>query len=143
MKEWKYRRLIYYCKGIYPDIDKSKIVYEPDRITERAVEYFEKYDDSGTLYYPAKSYAVAILYALLLEEYFGGSFESYLKDSELLDRDSYFVPYLKDKETYDSILSNIDINKINYALPSIRITRDYFIKEFLLDDHILPAAGKA
>jgi len=137
MKHWKYRRMVYYSQGITSDINGLDVRYETERekVIERAIEYFNKYDNSGVLYYPAKSYAVAIIYADLLAETFGGKFDNYLYDPELLDRDDHFVPYLRDPETYEIILNEIDIENIDYSLPNVAATKRYFREEFLLDDH--------
>jgi len=144
MKEWIYRRMTYYSQGVESDIDNSEIVFEPikDIVIARAIDYFILYDDSGKLYYPAKAYAVAIIYASLLSKTFEGSFYQYLKDKQLLDRDDYYVPYCEDVKTYEAILSSIDIENIDYTLPNVAATKRYFQEEFLLDNYILPAVNK-
>jgi hypothetical protein len=80
--------------------------------------------------YPAKSYFVAIIYALCLEKYFGNDFINYLKKSDLLDNDQFFKSYNETPVIYDEILSDIDYTTI-LGLDTTKITQEYFKKEFL------------
>ena len=60
-----------------------------------------------------------------------------LSDSELLPDDPFFVPYSSDKKTYDEILQILDSvsdGVIGEDQPYLKMTHDYFLQEFMLDD---------
>ena len=87
--------------------------------------------------FPAKSYAVAIIYSLLLQKYFSVPFFESLDDDNLLyGTDKYFVPYHKSKKIYDHVLYNLlNLNKHNIldeSIPQIQATIQYFKKEFYI-----------
>jgi len=88
------------------------------------------------LVYPEKSYAVAMVYAKLLEKYFGENFYEVLDDQDLLLGDKYFVRYSKNKEWYDKLIATMDEWKLwdfeNSKLPQVQATITYFKKEFQL-----------
>ncbi len=79
-------------------------------IDEELVQNALKYFDSATfpLIYPAKSYAVAVIYAYKLKEVYGVPVLTSLDDPDLfLGQDDYFVPYSQDKETYTDIIAHL------------------------------------
>lgn len=113
MKEWKIKQEIFHkLNRIHEDDLQNFSIQINDNIVDNAVKYFKE-RDLGWIY-PAKSYVVGICYAKWISEDFGEDFYTVLDDPELLwSNDPYFVPYNKDKETYDSILSaiqNIDVS---------------------------------
>jgi hypothetical protein len=76
-----------------------------DKVTA-ALNYVREKTDVGT--YPGKSYIVAIIYATMINRVYGDDFFKLLDDPDLLyGQDDFFVPYSKDKETYDSILEQL------------------------------------
>jgi hypothetical protein len=84
--------------------DFSKMLFVEDgELVENAKQYFLKAE--FPLIYPAKSMAVAVIYALLLEETYAiNPFDS-LKDPDLfLGQDPYFEPYDKHPNEYDQLL---------------------------------------
>lgn len=104
-------------------------------IIQYATDYF--FHECPDLVYPGKSYAVAIIYALFIEKYFGEDFYISLNDPELLcSNDKYFKPYSASSKIYDQILENIkfkqDKFEINTKLSQIESTRNYFMREFNL-----------
>ena len=113
-----------------------------EHIIEDAINYITVHRDA--MFYPGKTYAIAIMYASWIEDEFGGEFYDILDDSELLFDDEDFVPYSKDKETYDKIIRYVDWLNDNAKyenLPYLKQTRQYFEQEFMLDDNglkILP-----
>lgn len=132
MKEWKIRQELYHrLNPVYEDdLKKFKVEIEED-IINNAVRYFTE-TDVGWIY-PAKSYMVAICYSKWLSEDFGGNPLDYLKDEDLLHHnDPYYVPYHKDSNTYDEILSKIGYwNFANIGIvPDVKY---YYEKEFLID----------
>jgi len=136
MKEWRYRRLLFNL--VSSDYENTETIVEQTderKIVDKAVKYFQEDSGEDKLYYPSKSYAVAIIYAKLLSEYFDENFYSYLKKIDLLDRDKYFRSYKTTPEIYESILDQIDINNLDYSLPDMAATKRYFQEEFLLNDH--------
>lgn len=84
------------------------------------------------LVYPAKSYAVALVYSALLEEYFGVDRLEALKDPDLLyGNDRFFRPYTDTtKHIYDAVLD--EFPPFNAELPQVRTTIDSFKREFYL-----------
>lgn len=84
-------------------LENFDIVVDHDDLVVPAVAYFT--DPQDVLVYPAKSYAVALIYARLLWEHFNEAFFEVLDDPDLLyGNDEYFVPYSQDPTTYDAIL---------------------------------------
>ena len=131
MKEYKIRQDIFYRQhpGEFDDDLNTKNVEISDDIVDNAVRYFTS-TDIGWIY-PAKSYAVAILYAWWIQEEFGEDFYEVLDDPELLyNNDPYFVPYSHDKATYDSIIYDLPQDMTGGMIPDIR---RYFEEEFLLN----------
>jgi hypothetical protein len=120
------------------DLKNETIIEEWDTTTiiERALEY--PFKQTKELYYPAKSYAIATTYAILLSKYFDGNISDYLSDPELLaGNDPYFKTYDEASLIYDNLIVRF--------LPMLRSsdgfwdhsenykrTLDYFHKEFLL-----------
>ena len=87
------------------DFDKMEFV-EEEELVQNALKYF----DSATfpLIYPAKSYAVAIIYAYKIKEVYGVPILTTLDDPDLfLGQDPYFVPYSSDKDTYTTIIAHL------------------------------------
>ena len=109
MKEWKIRQEIYHRlhKQYTDDLNVVEIHFT-DSIVEDALKHFHEHVDKWI--YPAKSYFVAICYASWIAEDFGEDFYQLLDDDTLLaGNDPYFVPYSKDKNTYDEILREIQL----------------------------------
>lgn len=143
MKDWHVRHKIFH--QIFKDMDlgddlsKETIIeeFDQEKIVQRALEYPVK--QTTALYYPGKSYAVAITFAKLLEIYFEEDFYISLNDEKLLyENDPFFTPYSQDKETYDLILDNFPLDLINTndekCSENFRKTQEYFLKEFLLHE---------
>ena len=135
---WKMRSKIYHMMTPEPgdDLRKETIIeeWDPEIIAERAKLYWKK--QTKELYYPAKSYAIAVTYAFLLQENFGGFVQDYLKDPDLLGgNDPYFKPFCDENyriyneiiPTYFMALKDTEKHSENF-----KKTLDYFYKEFLL-----------
>jgi hypothetical protein len=129
MKEWKVRQELFHRLTQDHSDDLNKIYIEiVDDIANTAIRYFFE-NDIGWLY-PGKSYAVAVLYALWLNEEFGENFLDSLDDPDLLyGNDPYFVPYSQDKQNYIKIIAALPQNKNQGMIPDIR---GYFEREFML-----------
>lgn len=132
-KDYKLRqRMYHHLESIddYIDGEHYVVVDVPGaELIEQILSYFQR--PVKQLIYPAKSYAVAIIYARLLNQYFGVPTHKALDDPDLfLGNDKFFVPYGRAKFVYDVILErNLSINT---SLPQVRATVDYFMKEFYL-----------
>lgn len=88
------------------DFANMEIVIE-DELVNNALHYFK--EATFPLIYPAKSYAVAIIYATKLNELYGIPVIDVLDDSDLfLGQDPYFIPYSEDPETYDAIMTALE-----------------------------------
>lgn len=142
MKEWKLRQKIYHAMHNFEefsdDLSKMKIIenFEENFIIEKALDYPTiQYD---ILYYPAKSYSVAITYAYLIEKEFSEKMIECLDDSDLLyNNDPYFKKYSDDKKTYDAILRKFPFHIIGDSKKcseDFNKTIEYFYKEFLLHE---------
>lgn len=141
MKEWKIRQQIYDRTWHDHDdlvchskiIDTSELGFDPSFAGKVGSYFMWEWD---VLVYPEKSYAVAMVYAKLLEKYFGENFYEVLDDQDLLLGDKYFVRYSKNKEWYDKLIATMDEWKLwdfeNSKLPQVQATITYFKKEFQL-----------
>ena len=136
MQEWKNRQAIYHRMNTPDDLlsTKSIIVREYDAddedLIDDIIDYF--YTPSDLLIYPAKSYAVALIYTQLLVDYFDENFYTVLNDEKLLyGNDSYFVPYHNAKHIYDTVLSHVALSFEN-PTPQVQTTIDYFKEEFYI-----------
>lgn len=84
------------------DFAKMEIVHS-EELQENAKHYF--LEQTFPLIYPAKSFAVAVIYALLLEETYAISPLASLNDPELfLGQDPYFEVYDRHPALYDHLL---------------------------------------
>lgn len=88
------------------DFSKMEIV-EEEELVENALKYFDKAE--FPLIYPAKSYAVAIIYALMLKKTYGIPMVESLSDPDLfMGHDQYFRPYGPEtKDTYQRIIGEL------------------------------------
>ena len=142
MKEWHMRHKIFHQvfkdTDMGDDLSKETIIeeFDKDSIIKRALEYPTV--QTKELFYPGKSYAVAITFAKLLSKNFDVKFYEALDDSLLLyGNDPYFVRYSEDKETYDKILENFPttlFKTLDKCSDNYKKTIDYFYKEFLLHE---------
>lgn len=84
------------------DFDHMEWV-EEEELVENALLYFK--ERCWPLVYPAKSYSVAVIYAILIEEHYNIPVRETLNDPDLfLGNDDFFTIYSEDPETYESIL---------------------------------------
>ncbi len=103
---------------------------DDERLVADILEYFT-IEISHVLLYPSKSYAVAVIYAKLLNKYFGIPVLEALKDPHLLyDNDRFFVPYRAGGSA--DIYNRVLLQPINWDLPQVKTTVNYFMEEFLL-----------
>ena len=141
MKNWHVRHKIFHM--VFKDIDmgddlsKETIIeeYDKEAIIKRALQY--PVTQTKELYYPGKSYAVAVIFAHLLKEHFNEEFYESLSDPQLLyGNDPYFVPYAEDKNTYDAIIGEFpwDVFLSENGSENFYKTCEYFMKEFLLHE---------
>lgn len=107
MKEWKmYQEMYHRLVERHSDDRGFFEERESDEIVDNAVRFFQARDKVAI--YPAKSYAVAIIYATLLKEVYDEDFFAALDDPDLLyGQDPTFVPYSQDPETYQAILAKL------------------------------------
>lgn len=93
------------------------------------------YEHDAPLTFPAKTVNVAVIYARLLEHYFGQTAVEYLQDPTLLhDNDRFFLPYNSYlREFYDDMLQYITYDAVVASdNPSVKKTVEYFNKEFMI-----------
>lgn len=121
-------------EGYSDDLGREEIVeeFDKDSIIKRACEYPVKQD--SVLYYPGKAYAIAIMAAKYLEQEYDEEILEVLDDPDLLyGNDPYFVPYSRDKDTYDKILDSFPFAVLEdpaSASENCRLTLGYIAEEF-------------
>lgn len=98
------------------------------------------FTDKEILVFPAKSYAVAIIYSLLIEKYFSTPFYDSLSDENLFwNSDKYFVSYQHAKHIYDKVLITLKKDRHfdveNIPLENVKKTIEFFKQEFGLDQN--------
>lgn len=131
MQDWKINQLIFEAIGIKDDIlgvhiSNDKILHSKTNLIETIDKQFY---DLEYIFLPAKSYCVALVYAVELSKDFGGNPVDYLKDQTLLLNDIYFVPYDQDPSTYD-----IFLNKTFWKnSPMAEKIKKYYNKEIHLE----------
>jgi hypothetical protein len=90
----------------HPDAFANMEIVEEEELVHNALKYFDH--ATFPLIYPAKSYAVAIIYAYKIKEVYGVPVLTTLDDPDLfLGQDPYFVPYSADKATYTDIIAHL------------------------------------
>lgn len=102
----QYQRLYEDLVKDHPDDFANMEIIERDELVENALKYFEA--ATFPLIYPAKSYAVAIIYATLNEQRYGIPVRDTLDDPDLfLGHDQYFLSYSADPRTYEAIMERL------------------------------------
>lgn len=134
-KHWKNRQTYYHNNHVISDyilVDEYIKEYDSeDYLVDDIIKYFT--DETYTITYPAKSYAVGIIYAQLLKDYFDEDFYDVLNDNTLLyNNDKFFKPYKKSRSVYDKVIKEIDLT-FYYPTTQVKESISYFEKEFLLD----------
>lgn len=130
----KLRQKVYHLLESPNDVIKNdQIIFDDKNIIHHAVSYF--YNEQPDIIYPAKSLAVAIIYSILLKQYFNIPFLTSLNDPNLLMKnDRFFVPYNRANVYYSTIIEKISKPTIilNNNLSQIDKTINYFKQEFYL-----------
>ena len=127
--DWKYRRKLSYLINDFNDTGLDYTVKKYSSDEELVNEIVDFFISGSRLIYPAKSYFVAIVYAKLLECYFNENFYDCLDDEGLLPDDYFFVPYNRNRNVYNAVLSRID-DPLEYK--AAEKTKEYFYQEFLI-----------
>lgn len=143
--EWEFRRRTFYAlngNNFSDSVEENRegltVIerWDADDIVNDALNYAIIHTDE--MYYPGKSYMIAVQYAAWIQDHFGGELLELLDNPNLLPDDPYFIPYSQSKIIYDKILSFVDkygqdIN-IPENLPYLQKTYEYFLQEFMLDE---------
>ena len=133
--EHKVRQALYHHLNPNPSDMNLGVPYKSmnDRqLAFHVIDYFLNSDHE--ICYPAKSYAVALIYAHLLEKHFIIPFDTSLRDPELLfHNDPFFVPYTDESYVYNKAISHLQLyDGLQYNLPQVAATVEYFDQEFFL-----------
>ena len=135
MKDYKVIQYVYNKTHEHEDLIEEKyvIVDTEVELTNYIIDYFFK--DFEFLYYPAKSYSVAIIYSYLLHKIFDEEFYTTLNDENLFcGNDKFFIPYEYDKKTYDVAIQDIGLLnesfRLNMSIEQVFKTVKFFEKEF-------------
>lgn len=152
--EWRYRRDTYYAmnpmeeqtdalgENVGDYINEGtqyKTRYSKVNIIGDALDYL--FGSPKELVYPAKSYAIATLYAYHLSLEFGDSLLDFLIQEDLLPGDPHFLPCRENNyEIYKELALELEIvlesgQKLG---PWGQKTYEYFLQKFMLDE-----SGKA
>ena len=107
MYPWKLNQQLYHqLVTEHEDAMENFNIRLDTEVVENALRYFKEQSDVAV--YPSKSYAIGIIYATFLSEWFGVDFYDVLDDPDLfLGMDEYFKPYRDDKTTYDKIIEGL------------------------------------
>lgn len=134
ISDWKVRQEVFHRLNPEHDDDlKNFDVTISESVVEDAIKYFTSRDIGWV--YPGKSYMVAICYSKWLAEEFGGRPLEYLDDPDLLfNNDFYFKHYSADPHSYIRILDGIGGWDFDESLGLVPDVKEYFIKEFGLDE---------
>lgn len=131
MLPWKINQKIYSALadkkdllGIHIASDKLRTV-QGDLISAINRQFY----DCDFFWIPAKSYCVALVYAVELAKDFGGLPQGYLNDSELLPEDQYFSCYDHNPTVYDWFL----IRSHWHQAPMTELIKQYYRKEVHLE----------
>ncbi len=143
--EWQFRRETFYALNgrqftDSPEFNTENLTiverWNPEDIVADALNYAIIHTDE--MYYPGKSYMIAVQYASWIQDHFGGELLDLLDNPLLLPDDPYFLVYSQSKEIYDQILEFTDTYgkdvDIPTHLPYLQKTYEYFLQEFMLDD---------
>ena len=135
MKDYKVIQYVYNKTHQHVDLIEEKYIFieAEQELIEYAINYFVK--DFDSLYYPAKSYSVAIIYSYLINKYFNEEFYSSLNDENLFcNNDKFFVPYHENKKIYDTIIEKIGLFSgsfcLNMKIEQVCKTVRFFEEEF-------------
>jgi hypothetical protein len=151
MKDWKVRQEIYHRLTAHidrgDDLDNFEVIeeHEPEKILQRALEY--PFIQRHELYYPGKSFAIAVIYARLLEKLFKEDPIEALRDPMLLyGNDPFFKTYDECPEVYDQLLQQLP-QTVEFDDPQwsddMKRTLQYFKDEFMLEKEPLYADSNA
>lgn len=140
MKDYKVKQWLYHKTSspddLLSDLEHRVVELSPKDTIVWVLSYFRS--EGPETVFPAKSYAVAIIYAKLLEKYFKAEFWSSLKDEELfLGSDRFFVPYGQDPQAdqiYDEVFASLGPEEWSFETSpysQVLKTVEYFYLEFL------------
>lgn len=135
MKEWQIRQEVYHRTHDVLDFhaDGEEVIHKEEQLVELVAAYFiQPWPDQ--LLYPAKTYAVAVIYAVLISHYFGDDVLEALNCPSLLyNNDHHFVTYDQNPSVYDQIIQNVSAQSLLTShLPQVRTTVEAFHQEFLI-----------
>jgi len=140
MKEHKIKQWLYHKTNSLDDT-LDKLDYRVEELGEKeTVKWILGYfrNEKVETLFPAKSYAVAIIYAKLLEKHYKEDFWTSLKDPDLfLGTDRFFRPYGSGDTVdsiYNSVLRCLSLNEVCFEdskLAHVKKTVEYFKLEFL------------
>ena len=135
MKDYKVFQYVYNKTHEHEDLIEEKYVFvdSEDELPKYIINYF--FSDFNFLYYPAKSYSVAIIYAYLIHKLFDEEFYTTLNDKNLFcGNDKFFIPYEDDKKIYDFVIQEIGLFDksfcLNLNIEQVFKTVKFFEKEF-------------
>lgn len=136
MMSWRKRQKQYHDTNNVDDYDKEYVLIDdPISTLLYAREYFKT--DIPVLIYPAKSYAVAYIYAYLIKHLFQveETIQDLLSDPLLLyGNDPFFRPYSEEtRYIYDHLIECVTLDDI-LRTSQAQQTVQYFLKEMLLWD---------
>ena len=116
----------------HSNLSDLNIIQKKCQFKNHSIEVIKMLQNSPQFIYPIKSYCIAIVYSLLLEQHFKISFYDSINNCNLLLLDQYFISYAKNKKVYKNVIRYFGKNNIlNINSLTISIITEYFNKEFL------------
>ncbi|MBX3040727.1 MAG: hypothetical protein KF789_08495 [Bdellovibrionaceae bacterium] len=137
MKISRYRRNTFYALNGHKDFadHHSNFVIELEEATLVADAVSYLMEGACHTRFPGAARAVAIATAQFLTENFGEDFYENLSDPELMQgNDPYFKTYQEDQKTYDAILQQVSLGRINWNSYRMQVTRQLLAEEYMLDE---------
>ncbi len=109
-------------------MDRIYYVWDKRSIINQVIYMWDK--EVSKCIFPSKLYLASIVYAKVLSDWAELDFYKILSDRELLENDKDWKSYLEDKETYDEILSSINLEDIYTTDGMPKYSLEYCKKEF-------------
>lgn len=111
-----------------------KVNQTDTQLIESTILYFTT--TMTVLSFPSKTYAVAIIYSMLLQQHFSVPFFESLNDADLfVGTDRFFVKYQLNTNVYDAVLEELklrNINPLELTFSQVQSTIEYFNEEYYL-----------
>lgn len=128
MKRWKQLQQQYHANHPIEDVADGHetvvdiSIVDPLQVSYHLISYF--LHEQENIIQPYKAMCVAIIYAKLLEKYFGEEFYAALNDPDLLfGNDLHFIPYQQQRVAYNLAIADLNRRGILEELEKTTISQ--------------------